>query len=746
MSTTENAHNLTLGSLFSGSGSFELGGMLAGITPIWNCDVEPFPIRVTTKRLPFVKHYGDICTLDGGTLEPVDIITFGSPCQDMSIAGKRAGLDGSRSNLFYEAVRIAKEMRCATNGRYPKYLVWENVPGAFSSNGGEDFRCVLETLCRIKDETVSVPMPEKWANAGEIVGEGFSIAWRVLATEHFGLPQRRKRIYLVADLAAERAGQILFESEGLSGYSAQGFRAWQGIAARAAAGAGAPKLCLNDQGGAFIEISDDVAATLRAETHGHPPCVLESAGFCTEHSAKAGNIGYAEETSPTLRAGTVPAAVYESHAQDARYNGPLDVAPTVSSTYGSGGNNVPLTLSEPVQKTTGALLASGYEKNGTQEALNDMYVVQSCETRPVPPPICWDGTQTAPTLTRQNANGSQRMPDKDNFNCILQPFGIGAFNSEGMKSDNPNAGVYEADTARTLDTSGGDPSCNQGGIAVVFTQNQRDELRDLGEHSAALTATPGAKQQTFIAEPEDPAYCIQGSMIGRQDCNGPQGSGVNEDVSFSLNTVDRHGVYAVTTGSFTLVDKDTSPTLLARDYKDPTCVTEPSYGIGRDAFNQGKNAKFDLCVAEETQPTLVAKGCGCPVDTSAAGRSTDRGGSRDPGGVAQPEPEYTVRRLTSTECARLQGFPDWWCSDLGTENPTEEEIAFWRDVFLTHDRIIGKKTKPKTDKQIVKWLRDPHTDSAEYRMWGNAASLNVVFFVLAGVAWANEKDAADATP
>ena len=213
-------------------------------------------------------------------------------------------------------------------------------------------------------------------------------------------------------------------------------------------------------------------------------------------------------------------------------------------------------------------------------------------------------------------------------------------------------------------------------------------------------------------------------MIGRKDCNGPQGSGINEDVSFSLNTVDHHAVYSVTTGSFTLVDKDTSPTLLARDYKDPTCVTEPTYGIGRDAFNQGKNAKFNPCVAEETQPTLVAKG---------------------PGAVAQPEPEYTVRRLTPTECARLQGFPDWWCADLGTEDPTDEEIAFWRDVFLTHDRITGKVAKPKTDKQIVKWLHDPHTDGAEYRLWGNGIAEPNAFFVLAGIVWANEKDAAEAT-
>ena len=134
---------LTLGSLFDGSGGFPLGGLLAGIEPVWASEIEPFAVRVTTKRLPQMKHYGDVSALNGAELPPVDIVTFGSPCQDMSIAGKRSGLDGSRSSLFYEAVRIIKEMRCATNGKYPRFIVWENVPGAFSSNKGEDFRCVL---------------------------------------------------------------------------------------------------------------------------------------------------------------------------------------------------------------------------------------------------------------------------------------------------------------------------------------------------------------------------------------------------------------------------------------------------------------------------------------------------------------------------------------------------------------------------------------------------------------------------
>ena len=297
-------NKLTLGSLFDGSGWFPLGGLLSGIIPVWASEIEPFPIRVTTKRLPFMKHYGDVSRMDGADVEPVDIITFGSPCQDMSIAGRREGLDGSRSSLFYEAVRIVKEMRCTTDGKYPGYIVWENVPGAFSSNKGADFQSVLEKICSVKGYEIHTPRPAKRPAAGEIVADDFSLAWRVFDAQYWGVPQRRKRIYLVADFAGGSAGKILFESEGVSGYTPQGFRPWQGTAGASEEGAGAVGcVCLNDQGGSRMDVTEDVAATLRAENHGHPPCVMRAAGFCTEHSAKARGIGYEEETSPTLRAG-----------------------------------------------------------------------------------------------------------------------------------------------------------------------------------------------------------------------------------------------------------------------------------------------------------------------------------------------------------------------------------------------------------------------------------------------------------
>lgn len=137
-------NELTLGSLFDGSGGFPLAGILAGVTPVWASEIEPFAVRVTTARIPQMKHYGDVSKIHGGDLPPVDIITFGSPCQDMSIAGKRSGLDGSRSSLFYEAIRIVKEMREKTNGEKPRWLCWENVPGAFSSNKGADFKRSLK--------------------------------------------------------------------------------------------------------------------------------------------------------------------------------------------------------------------------------------------------------------------------------------------------------------------------------------------------------------------------------------------------------------------------------------------------------------------------------------------------------------------------------------------------------------------------------------------------------------------------
>ena len=607
-----NKGRLTLGSLFDGSGGFPLGGVLSGIEPVFASEVEPFPIRVTTKRFPNMKHMGDVSKLDGASLPPVDIITFGSPCQDMSVAGKRAGLDGSRSNLFYEAIRIVKEMRCATNGKYPRFIVWENVPGAFSSNKGADFKAVLESVCSVKADSVSIPVPPKgkWTGAGHIdVADGFDIAWRTVDAQYWGVPQRRRRIYLVADFSGGCAGNILFESEGLSGYPPQGFCPWKGTAGTSEESLGetGSTICLNDQGGNRMDVTEDVTCTLRAESH-HPPLV------------------------------------FENHSQDSRYTGPLDVAQTVLSTFGTGGNNQPFVVQTP--KTL--KIRSGCEGGGKGALIQE---------------------NLSATLSCNN----------DQTLFVPVAYGIWAKDSISMRSDNPKSGFYEADTSRCLDQNGGNPNCNQGGIAVVS---------------------------------------VQGSMIGRKDENGPQGDGINEDVSFTLNTIDRHAV---------------------------------AYGIDRAAFNQGKNVQYGFAVEEETQPTMVAKGPGAvaaPTFSSSKASfftsaeeelantlvATDW---KDPPVVNDMDAdlEYIVRRLTPTECARLQGFPDWWCDGLGTKVPSEEELQTWMDIFETWRLIEGKSSKPKTKKQVFKWLQNPHSDSAEYKMWGNGVALPNVYFVLSGIVY-----------
>ena len=213
---------MKLGSLFDGSGTCPLAASAVGIIPAWASEIEPFPMAVTQSRFPKMKHLGDITKMNGGEIEPVDVITFGSPCQNLSIAGNRKGLAGEQSSLFLEAVRIIKEMRCATNGRYPQIAIWENVYGAFSSNDGEDFRVVLESLWQVCEGDDSVPRFEethgkqRWPKSGCIVGDSCSIAWRGLNAEHWGVAQRRKRVFLVLDLGGQCAAQILFEREGLS--------------------------------------------------------------------------------------------------------------------------------------------------------------------------------------------------------------------------------------------------------------------------------------------------------------------------------------------------------------------------------------------------------------------------------------------------------------------------------------------------------------------------------------------------
>ena len=555
----------------------------------------------------------------------------------MSIAGKRNGLDGSRSGLFHEAVRIIREMRGATNGEYPRFIVWENVPGAFSSNSGEDFRTVLEEICKIKDDSISVPRPpERWTKAGEIVGEDFSVAWRTLDAQHFGVPQRRKRIYLVADFDGQCAGNILFESEGLSGYSAESVRAWQGTACRAekSTRTAGRNICLCDQGGERIDVLEDKTATFRAEAH-HPPCVLESAGFCTEHSAKSRSIGYEEEKSPTLRAGVVPATVYENHSQDSRYTGPLEIAPTISATYGMGGNNQPF-------------IVENHPSDGRIK-ISDDEICQTLTSR------CGTGGGNVPLLVE-----------------TPKVYGICAKHSNAMLSDNPHSGFYEAETSRTLDTSNQSPCKNQGGMVVIEGNGSR------------------------------PSH---------------QGNGYKEsEIMYTLNTVEVPAVamadtaYAISRDNHFSVSEDVAGTAVARG---PATVAHPN----GDHYSTSKNSHHTVASHEKAN-TLVASDWKDPPVVNDAPNN---------------EPTYIVRRLTPTECARLQGLPDWWCKNLDNPNPTDEEIQFWTNVWNEWNSINHKK--PKTEKQIKKWLANPYSDSAEYKLYGNAICVNCGYFVLSGIAY-----------
>lgn len=213
---------MKLGSLFDGSGTCPLAASAVGIIPAWASEIEPFPMAVTQSRFPKMAHLGDITKMNGAEIEPVDVITFGSPCQNLSIAGNGKGLAGQESSLFFEAVRVIQEMRCATNGRFPQIVIWENVYGAFSSTQGEDFRTVIETLWKICEGDNSVPRyaedkrgRQKWPHTGFVLGDHSSIAWRGLDAQGWGVPQRRKRVFVVLDLGGQCAGRILFEREGL---------------------------------------------------------------------------------------------------------------------------------------------------------------------------------------------------------------------------------------------------------------------------------------------------------------------------------------------------------------------------------------------------------------------------------------------------------------------------------------------------------------------------------------------------
>ena len=418
---------MKLGSLFDGSGGFPLAGAINGIEPVWASEIEPFPIKVTKTRFPRMVHLGDVTKIDGAAIEKVDVITFGSPCQDLSVAGAQKGIhEGARSSLFFEAVRIIKEMRDSdrATGRTdqrirPRFAVWENVPGAFSSNGGADFQAVLQAFAKIADPGAFIPRSAKWNKPGCIVGDGWSIAWRIMDAQHWGktvydrddgnvlshgTPQRRRRIYLVADFASERAGEILFEREGVSGDIEQGREARQGTAGdveRGAGGSGGVR-CLNswdvqshrmyDINGSFHTLyaseragqqSDGVCFHTQQDpvsSENVAPCIgaqhnatVGIAAFMGGQGAKARGIAYCDDgTAPTLRSApsgsnTVADVVYSSGGYGSLSEG--------VGTLGTGSRATAEMICVHPQRT-GALCANSHPGSYTgQDAYNDMLPV-----------------------------------------------------------------------------------------------------------------------------------------------------------------------------------------------------------------------------------------------------------------------------------------------------------------------------------------------------------------------------------
>ena len=562
---------ITMGSLFSGSGGFELAGSIFGIRPIWASEIEPFPILVTTKNFPEMKHLGDINKLNGADLEPVTIIAGGSPCQDMSIAGKREGLDGSRSNLFREQIRIIKEMRESDRaaGRTgtqirPRYMVWENVPGAFSSNKGKDFQAVLQEIVSITDEESNVPLPPKgkWQTAGCIMGDHFSIAWRVLDAQYWGVPQRRKRIYLVADFGGNTAPKILFEREGLSGNFTESREAWQ-----------------------------RTAGDIKTGTH---------------------------------KAGTDDVERYDI-SDRRRVADKSEVSPTLTTKMGTGGNNVPIVL-----------------ENHPQD----------CRVT-----IAEDGN--VPTLTSRMGTGGGNVP------MIMNE--VRAVDQRNLSLGN--------DKSETLHGSGHGSSVGTiiEPMALHITQ---DPTVFKGKAPCLTQGNPKTGQATVgVAIPiADKATRYKGGGSTRNNDGSANGLGIGEPgaPANTLTAADRHGVACFAQQAIgEYEESEKASCLKRRDYKDST----------------------DLILWE-----------------------------------------YIIRRLTPLECCRLQGFPDNWAEDLGITEPTQEDIDHWREVFRTQMEAMGESKKEKTDNQICKWLKDPESDSAKYKMWGNGIALPCAMFVMEGIA------------
>ena len=641
---------MKLGSLFDGSGGFPLAGSLCGIEPVFASEVEPYPIAVTRSRFPNMKHLGSVTDIHGGDIEPVDIITFGSPCQDLSVAGKRAGLkheangdeETTRSGLFMEAVRIIKEMREATNGEYPTFAVWENVPGAFSSNKGEDFRTVLEELIKIVEPTAVMPAVPKngWPYADSYCGDGWSLAYRVFDAQYWGVPQRRRRIYLVLDLRGQRAGKVSFEREGLRGNFATFRTAGQG-----AAGDAADRTRADDCEGA-IPINTMIATRHKQLGRG--------TGF---------GVGEAGDPQFTISAG-------HEHA----------VAYTLKIRSGCDGGG------------KGALIQE--DKSATLSTNNDQYLFQ-----PMNMVLDDQGGQQITVRTDGKAP-TLRAETHGNLPCVLE--------SAGFKAGQSMAGGigWQKECAATLaaQCSGTEPT-------VCITKCLPFDTTQVTSPQNGCNPKWGDPCHPLAAQGHPPTVICK-CYDARRNGDGQTVStltGDHENRITDYTSVVCEPAVAYTMQAFgNYKDCGVCSGLKARDYKDATDLVVESAGIDCRNFTE----------YPELYPTLQAKPNG--------GQSLNYSGA--------VRVQYIVRRLTPTECARLQGFPDDWGHPDHKEDFTDEEYRFWLDVRNTHAAINGKPQKGYTKAQMLTWYNKLHTDSSEYKMYGNGIALPCALYVMQGIA------------
>lgn len=755
---------LTLLSLFSGSGGFEFAGALCGIHPVACSEVEPYPIAVTRSRFPSMKHLGSVTDIRGDKMDPVNVLTWGFPCQDCSVAGKRAGIkhtengddQTTRSGLMFEAIRTIREMQSATNGEYPQFMIVENVPGLLSVDGGEGFKLCLDLIQDL----------------------GFLVDPNILDAQYMGVPQRRKRVYLVcvnmkfvmrnkSTMAKAVSLQLLSEllrinlANILVRYDipvvknkvlnlrvfADGYIRRRQLFSLAETSSllqlkgilGDAQMC-----GILDRVIDDGEKLLKDEQSANPieykvgnylsdmltvhkaavaameqlsnasPKDLnyyewilwayeEMRGFINASKKYAKQLGqlvwddilrdfecklcseansveqyFGDQCAKEIPFEPESMRGYPPQSTGARENAacPSEAgAGAADHPFASGLDGYNSTLTGDAAATLGVNCGMSTGRNGVLVELNDVAGFKAGQGSKAHG-IGWQ-EDIAPTLAA-TPSGTNQVPAV----C----YGIGAHNSKGMLSDNPKVGFYEAETSRTLDLNGGNPTCNQGGIAVV-----------------------------------EPAYCLQGSMIGRADKNGPQGSGISEDVSFTLNTIDRPAVAYLASG------KDTVGTLLANAGSKLWLGNQEAFSGDYHILESCEQQSFyNNGIANYTEEcgTLRASGGDC------GGGAENLLVEREP----TVPPQYLVRRLTPTECARLQGFPDFWGHPDHKEKFSEEEYQFWLTVRNTHAKINGKAEKKYTNAQMLSWYNSLHSDGSEYKMWGNGIALPCALFVMSEIA------------